>query len=363
VGHAPWNPLFLIFEPTVAWWRWPLFCGTSGLILTLTAVALRIKVATELPEDVTPVLLDPTRVGEETFSDPPLTLKGEKPKLSDTPMALELIALVQRAWDNAVMVKELRVRLRGKLEIASVRAIVFILIIVTVACYQGLPIVPTMFGGSFAKALYGKETVGGAITCCFYLVMLFRALAGGFTTFQAFMVERDKSTLGFLLLTPMSALSIICGKIAGILASSGIFLATLGVWTLLLSLLNLPDLGPIALAVWGGVMLTVVVLILTLGTTTLAVASIFPKIPMQYAGCLWVVLLQVIVQGAIHLGKYIGYFIRTITETLGLSGLELWLLSMVAGTLLTLLAVLVAVLGVRRMRTKDLTFAASKKEN
>ncbi|MCW3095642.1 MAG: hypothetical protein JWL77_1260 [Chthonomonadaceae bacterium] len=161
----------------------------------------------------------------------------------------------------------------------------------------------------------------------------------------------------------MSALSIIIGKLAGILLPGGIFLATLGAWTLLLSLLNLPDLGPVALAVWGGMMLSVLLLILTLGTSTLAVASIFPKIPMQYAGCLWAVLLQVVVQGAINLGKYIGPLVSRVNDSFGLSGFELWLFTMVVSTLTTLLALLLAVLGVRRMRAKDLTFAASKKEN
>lgn len=363
LGHAPWNPIGSLFEPGVVWWRWPLMCGSIGLILTLTAVAMRIRVASVLPENVAPVLLDPTRVGEEVFTDPPLALKGERPKLSDTPLALRLITALQRAWDNAVMVRELRVRLRGKLEFTSVRAIVFILIAVTVTCYQGLPVVPLLFGGAMAKALFGTQTTGGAILCCFYIVLLFRALIGGFTTFQAFMVERDKSTLGFLLLTPMSALSIVFGKIAGILIPGGLFLATLGVWTLLLSLLNLPSLGPITLEVWGGMMLSVLMLILTLGTTTLAVASIFPKIPMQYAGCLWAVMLQVIVQGGINLGRYMVPLISTINDRFGLSGSELWMLSIVSSMLLTLLAILLAVAGVRRMRAKDLTFAASKKEN
>ncbi|MCW3098243.1 MAG: hypothetical protein JWL77_3861, partial [Chthonomonadaceae bacterium] len=294
LGHIPWNPIVSIFEPGIVWWRWPLACGFGGLILTLTAMAMRIKISSVLPENVTPLLLDPTRVGEETFTDPPVMQKGEKPKLSDTPLALRLISALQRFWDNAVTTKELRVRLRGKLEFGAVRAVVILLIAVTLTFYQGLPIIPQVFGGGRSLALFGKQSVGGAILCCFFMVMLFRALIGGFTTFQAFMVERDKSTLGFLLLTPMSALSIIMGKLAGILLPGGIFLATLGAWTLLLSLLNLPDLGPVVLAVWGGTMLSVLLLIMTLGTSTLAVASIFPKIPMQYAGCLWAVLLQVV---------------------------------------------------------------------
>jgi hypothetical protein len=361
--HAPWNQVLGLFEPNAAWWRWPLGCGSLGLILTLTAVAMRVHFSAVLPENVVAVVLDPTRVGEETFSDPPLTLKGEKPKQSDTPLALRLIAGMQRLWDNAVMVKELRVRLRGKLEVASVRAIVFILVAVTVTFYQGLPTIPTMFGGLLAQTLFGKETVGGAILCCFYLVLLFRALVGGFATFQAFMAERDKSTLGFVLLTPMSALSIVGGKVAGILLPSGIFLVCIAAWTLILSLLNLPSLGPVVLAVWGGVMLSAFMLTLTLGMVTMALASIFPKIPMQYAGCLWAVMFQLIVQGAIHLGRYIVSFVSLVNTSLGLSGLGLWLLCLIVAMLLTLLATLTAVFGVRRMRGKDLAFASSKREN
>ena len=361
--HAPWNQISQLFEPGAVWWRWPLLSGSVGLILTLTAVAMRVHIASVLPENVTPVTLDPTRVGEETFSDPPLTLKGEKPKLSDTPLALRVIAAFQRLSDNAVMVKELRVRLRGKLESGVVRAIVFVLAAVTILFYQGLPAIPLAFGGTMAQTLFGTQTVGGAILCCFYLVMLLRAMIGGFVTFQAFMVERDKSTLGFLLLTPMSALSIVLGKLVGILAPGGVFLASLGVWTLLLSLLNLPSLGPVTLAVWGGMMLSVFMLLLTLGMLTMAIASIFRKIPMQYAGCLWAVLIQVVVQGVMHLGRYISSFIVMVNMSLGLGGLGLWVLLMVTAILLTLLAMLLAVGGVRRMRSKDLAFAASKREN
>ena len=363
LAHTPWNPITSLFEAHTTWWRWPLECGSLGLILTLTAVAMRIRFAAALPENVTPVTLDPTRVGEEVFADPPLTLKGEKPKQADTPLALRLIAGLQRVFDNAVMVKELRVRLRGKLEVGSVRAMVFVLIAVTVTFYQGLPIVPELFGGAMAKALFGRQTIGGAILCCFYIVLLFRALIAGFITFQAFMAERDKSTIGFLLLTPMSALAIVSGKMAGMLVPSGMFLAGLGAWTLGLSLLNLSELGPITLEVWGGMMLSALTLVLTLGTVAIAVASLFPKIPMQYAGCMWAVLFQVIVQGSIHLGRYIVRFVATANETFGLSGLELWLLCMVIAVLLSLAATLVAIWGVRRMRKKDLTFAASKREN
>ncbi len=361
-GHLPWLA-GAVFEPGAVWWRWPLMCGAGGLLLTLAAVAMRIRVAAVLPENVTPVLLDPTRVGEETFSDAPLTLKGEKPKLSDTPIALRLIAALQRGWDNAVMVKELRVRLRGKLEFTSVRAIAIILIVITVALYQGIPAVPLFFVGGMAKALFGKETVGGAILCCFYITALFRALIGGFTPFTAFMVERDKSTLGFLLLTPMSALSIVFGKLAGILLPGGLFLATVGVWTLFLSLLNLPDLGLTTLVVWGEIMFTTAVLILTIGVSTLALASIFPKIPMQYAGCLWAILLQVVVQGTVNLARFIVPLVSKIDATIGLSPIEVWLLGIILAILLMLLALFVAVRGVMRMRAKDLTFAASKKEN
>ena len=363
VGQASWNPIGPLFEPNVVWWRWPLMCGVTGLVLTLTAVAMRIKIASVLPENVTPVPLDPTRVGEETFTDPPVSLKGDKPKLADTPFALALIRVLQRCWDNAVMVKELRVRLRGKLESGSVRAIAFILVVVTVTFYVGLPAVPRLFGGGIAGGLFGKETLGGAILCCFYLVMLFRALIGGFTTFHAFMVERDKSTLGFLLLTPMSALSIVFGKLAGILLPGSLFLAMLGVWTLLLSLINLPELGLLALAVWGGAMLSVVALNLVLGMSMLAVASIFPKIPMQYAGCLWAILLQVIVQGTVNLARFVRPLLMQLTAMIGLSSFETWLLGIVCALLVTLLATLIAGFGVARMRKKDLTFAASKKEN
>lgn len=363
LNHAPWNQIGPLFEPNTVWWRWPLECGCVGLILTLTAVAMRIHVSAVLPENVVPTVLDPTRVGEEAFADPPVTLKGERPKLADTPLVLRLIETLQRFWDNAVLVKELRVRLRGKLELASVRAIAIILLVVTITGYQGLPAIPELFGGVLSRALFGQDTIGGAILSCFYLVLLLRALIGGFVTFQAFMVERDKSTLGFVLMTPMSATSIVMGKMAGMLMPGAIFLASLGVWTLILSLVNLPTLGLITLEIWGGMMLSAVMLIVTFGMLSLALASIFPKIPMQYAGCVWAALIQVLIQGTVHLGRYIGPFLVSLTETLGLSGITLWGAGIVLAALVTLVAGLVAVGGVRRMRSKDLTFAASKREN
>lgn len=361
--HAPWAQIGGLFEQGVQWWRWPLECGSVGLILTLTAVAMRIHLSAVLPENVTPVTLDPTRVGEETFSDPPLTLKGERPKLSDTPIALRLIALIQRIWDNAILTKELRVRLRGKLEFSSVRAIFLVLIVVTLTCYQGLPAIPELFGGAMSQGLFGQDTVGGAILCCFYIALLIRGMFGGFVTFQAFMVERDKSTLGFVLMTPMSALSIVMGKVAGILMPASLFMGTLGLWTLVLSVLNIPTLGPITLAVWLGMMATSFTLLITFGMLTLAVVSIFPKIPTQYASCIWIALFQVMLQSMIHLGRYVGWVVRLLNQDFGLNGPALWGIGLLCAAILTLISLLLAVFGVLRMRSKDLTFAASKRDN
>ncbi len=363
LGHAPWNPLTALFAAQTVWWRWPVENAALGLILALTAVAMRVRFTAHMPENVQQVPLDPTRVGEEAFSDPPLTLKGEKPPQSDTPLALRLIRGVQSVWDNGVMVKELRVRLRGKLEISTVRASLVILIVATLTLHQGLPVVAEIFGGAMGKELFGKTTTGGSILSLFYLVLLFRALVAGFATFQAFIVERDKSTLGFLLLTPMSNLGIVVGKLAGMLIPGGIFLLTIGVWTLILSLINLPELGPRTLGVWGGMMLSALALVLTLGMLTMAIASIFPKIPTQYAGCIWAVLFQVIVQGSIHLGRFAIGFISTLNQAIGLGGMGLWLLSLVIAVLLTTLATILSVYGVRRMRSKDLTFAGAKRES
>ncbi len=363
LGHLPWLPLTSLFDPKAAWWRWPLECASVGTALTLTAAAMRIRYTAQMPENVRQVPIDPTRVGEEVFSDPPLTLKGEKLPQSDTPLVLQLIAAIQKVSDNGVMVKELRVRLRGKLDFSTVRGVLILMVAATLTLQLGLPIVPELFGGGMATALFGRMTTGGSIICLLYIAMLLRAMFAGFATFQAFIIERDKSTLGFLLLTPMSNLGIVVGKLVGMLIPAGVFVASLGTWTLVLTLVNLRELGPISLAIWAGMMLSALTLVLTLGMLTMALASLFPKIPTQYAGCMWAVLIQVIVQASIHLGRHLIGYVTAVNQMLGLGGLGLWLLSLVIAVLLTILTTSLSVFGIRRMRSKDLTFAGAKRES
>src|SRR5439155_21344820 len=167
------------------------------------------------------IALDPTRVGDEVFFDPILAQRTENARL-ESPLALRLIEVVQRVSDNPVAVKELRARLRGKLHSQVVRNLGVMFAILTVLLLA-LPAVAQGFGIFLATILFGPALsrtaeLSADVLACWYSGMLWTSVSVGLGILPlVFAPEREKATLGFLLISPMRARSIVLGKAVGLL--------------------------------------------------------------------------------------------------------------------------------------------------
>ncbi|HZT42279.1 MAG TPA: hypothetical protein VFA07_08815 [Chthonomonadaceae bacterium] len=367
--HLSRYPLVLrlwALRPSFLWWMWPVDCGLAGAFLALCALPRTARSPASVPEGA--LALDPTKVGSEVFGDPPLT-KTATAVRSESPLTLRFIAATQRFGDNALTTKELRVRLRGRLHLSSLRRTFLIYLVVSGILGVGLPAIADAFGGGVAAFLYGDAAATAAgpaasVLACFYLALLFVAAGAGFSLLLAFAAEREKATLGFVLLSPMRSRAIVLGKMAGMLLAASPALLTLGAWTLLLSLFLLPALGAISLIAWIEMVLMALSLAVSIGTVMLAIASLFPRaISPASMGLLGWVVLQAIAQIGFHSSRYLRHLARNgTTLAAGQSGL-FWLVTGFVCLLFALLGFLTAVWGVRRMRKGDIAFAASKQEN
>ncbi|HLV81440.1 MAG TPA: hypothetical protein VKT32_14230 [Chthonomonadaceae bacterium] len=363
--YAPVQHL-LALRDSFSWWMWPVDCGLAGAFLALCALPQTAHGPAGVPAGV--LALDPTWTGPEVFLDPPLP-RAEAAVRAESPLALRFIAAIQQFGDNPLTTKELRVRLRGRLQVSAVRRTFLIYLVVSGIFGVGLPSLAEAFGGGVAALLYGDTTVmlagpAANVLACFYLALLFVGAGAGFGLLLAFAAEREKATLGFVLLSPMPARSIVLGKMAGVLLAAGPAFLTLGAWTLALSLFLLPALGAISLIAWAEMVLLALALAVTLGSVTLAIASLFPRTisPAIIAALGWV-LLQVVIQVGVRASGYLRTLARSGVMLAGSESGLYWMLGSVVCLTLTLLGFLVAVWGVRRMRKGDIAFAASKQEN
>lgn len=357
---------WLATRDSFAWWMWPVDCGLAGMFLALWALPRTVRSPASVPEGV--LALDPTIVGLEVFMDPPLA-KAQTTAPSESPLVLRFIAGMQRFGDNALTTKELRVRLRGRLHPGAVRRTFLIYLVVSGILGVGLPAIAQAFGGGVAAFLYGDAAATAAgpaanVLACFYLALLFVAAGAGFGPLLAFATEREKATLGFVLLTPMRARAIVLGKLAGMLLAGSPALLTLAAWTLALSLVLLPVLGLISLIAWIEVVLMALTLAVTIGSVTLAIASLFPRaISPAILGLLGWILLQAFIQIGVQSFRFLRFLAWSGVTLAGGESAFYWLLAVLVCLMLSLLGFLIAVWGVRRMRKGDLAFAASKQEN
>lgn len=355
-----------LFQPAFAWWMWPLDGGLAGLFLSLCGLLMPVRKRREAADAVP--AYDPTQVGEEVFSDA-VSVRTLTAARTDSPLTQRLIGWVQGISDNPVTTKEMRVRLRGKLQPRAVQMLFGFYLLASLALTQGVPMVADAFGSGLAMLLYGTAVPPAAqpaanTLACFSMVELFLAMFAGFGLLLSFAAEREKSTLGFLLTTPMRSRSIVLGKLAGVLLASLPMMGTLILWTLMLSVLVLPSVGVISLMAWIEVTLTAVIISVTIGMILLAVASLFPRgITLVGGSVLGWIFIQVFFQGVIHASRALRYLITSGIVPAGLEGYGLWLAFLAVCLLLTALAMLFAIWGVRRMRKGDVAFAASKQEN
>lgn len=377
-GLAPPPGLLAVFQQS-RWWLWPLVCGGAGVLFLsagyiLTLVGRRKSAATATsPAETTgeTILIDPTQVGPEVFLDRLFEQKEAKAK-EDTPLGMRAVALLQRVFDNPVAVRELRVRLRGKLSRKMIQGLVILFTVVTTGLLAA-PAFSVALGSGLAGLLYGAppspaaEAAASALVC-WYVVLLWSSIGIGLAMLPAvFAPEREKSTLGFLLLTPMRNSSILFGKVIGIFAGNGVSSGLLILATLLLSALFSPVLGPHGFVVWGAVVVTALAMAFTTGMLSLAVAALFPR-SISQGGC-GAFLSMILVQGPMQMLIQSGNFLRRRrgrATAVGLAApifLRYWLISLTVMLLLSLLFLLLALWGLRRMRKGDIAFEASKQEN
>jgi len=229
------------------------------------------------------------------------------------------------------------------------------------------PPLAAAFGEGPAALLYGvvpgQASSLADTTACFYIgLIIFSALVAFYHLF-VFAPEREKSTLGFVLLTPMRSRSIIAGKMLGVLFSAApTWLALVG-WTGALTLMMLPSIGALGIVVWFEVSAMSVALAVGLGMCCLAVASLFPRaISSVGGGALGWLFSQVFVQCFFQFSRGMR---RGAVRQMPVISREygIWAILLTSWAVVTVVAALLAIWGVRRMRKGDIAFSASKQEN
>lgn len=356
------------FYAGLAWQQWVLpglLVGVACTVLGSARVCGLRRKAEPQEENFGIPEFDPTVYGIEVFMDETAAAMDPKQKM-DTPFVLSLVKVVQRTSDNAIASQEIRSRLRGKLDVDSLRNLLILAIIVSVALYQGIPQLATMMGDPLAVLLYGNIANAAIrlvadIQCCWLIVFLLLSICTGFSSLRSFSVERDKSTLGFLLMTPMSATQILNGKALGILISTGTWAMCLGVWTLFLALVVTSVAGLHVLASWAAFIGVCLLIYVAIGIFSLSVGVYLSRITIN-PGC-WsfggIAAVQVIING----GRFIGPWIASLLNDFGITSEQLGYYCIVGGLIVGILFYLVGVRGIKGLRKRDLSFSSAKRDN
>lgn len=218
---------------------------------------------------------------------PPAEGEGRKRKKfvekKDHPLALQLIAWLQRFGDNAIVTKETRVLLRGHLgrdeQIAL--GIVLALILTTVFYYVDMvgDILEAPAQFFFGPQVTGAGRVlGGMVTVSTFILAIAMPLAAATVCGAAFVRERERSTMGFILVTPLSTRTIVLGKYVGLLTPTLLAMAVLTAWNGLLALLLMLFVGPVnALIGWTLAVALPLTLLLLAGVLALAASTLFRR--------------------------------------------------------------------------------------
>ncbi len=160
---------------------------------------------------------------------------------TEYPLAQRIIGWVRDRWDDAVAVKELRILLRGHLGPGELALFGLLLLwIAASSAYRPDAAVAVLEWP--IRIFYGPDLPQAALPWAAHvtlwllgamLLMPLIFLAMGATAFPK---ERDRSTLGFLLVTPLSTGRILWGKLLGTLVPSAMWLAAILAWMLIASL-------------------------------------------------------------------------------------------------------------------------------
>jgi hypothetical protein len=373
-GAAPPPGLVALFATPSPWWTWPLACGAAGAIAAVWIPVRKTfraaeNVVTQVPAP-TAVAVDPAAVGPEVYYDALFEKKDTDAK-SETPAGLRLLNAATRLSDNAVAIKEMRARLRGRLSPALIRGSAFGFGIITILLL-GSPRFTLGLGGGLAQLLYGPLRGATAQTAAsmlsiYYLLMAWFAVSAGLGIMpQAFAPEREKSTLGFLLMTPMRTRSIVAGKTLGLLCGASTSVLLLAFATLALTLLFSPAIGPlVALSVWARAVTVALTLMASMGFLAVGIAALFPR-SINQAGCggaLVGLLIQVPIQLLIHLGRVLGPMSGASSGGSILDSGLFWASVMGGAGAVALLGFGAAMFGVWRLRRRDIAFEGSRQEN
>jgi ABC-type transport system involved in multi-copper enzyme maturation permease subunit len=312
------------------------------------------------------VALDPTLVGREAFMDAPMA-KNAKDAQMESPVVLGLIVALQRVYDNAVATKEIRARLRGKVQPQTILRTFVIFLAVTCALLFIWPQIATAFGAYMAGSLFPNSPTEPALVYASVLSLWYLALCGlspfvgGSLLAGAFAAEYEKSTLGFTLTTPMRASDIAGGKAIGLLIVGGINQAYIALWTLLLSLGFSVQLGlGRSLLIWVQMTGIAALVTITVGLIGLAIASLFPKqITVKSGG----VVQALMVYGVIFAPGLLGVMWTAFVRWIGLPPVTVVLLIVAALVLLAILGMVVAIYGVSRMRLSDVVYSPTRRSS
>jgi len=304
--------------------------------------------------------LDSTRFGDEVFRD----FQTERKTINaqrDSPLTLAFISALEKAYDNAITTKELRTRLRGRLSVPTVELLFVAMLVVSLVAGLILPGFASM-GSGMAELLFGPlpaytfPDLFANILGVWYIALLCVAYSSGYSILpRVFDQEREKSTLGFLLATPMNASSIAFGKLVGLTLTDGLAVWMIGLWTLAMSLpLAILLRSPGVFLGWAEVMLTAVTLQVTVGAIMLAMGSMFPRLTMiRFNGCLRIIVLLMLIQ----IISLFWSIIFVILKFLDWSDFTFWLAFLGICALVTAFALLLAVSAISGMRRRDVALA------
>ena len=362
------NPAVLrlqsLFLSAWPWWVWAAALGLAALPCALLAALMMLRRARRAPKPDGPAF-DPTRVGTEAYLDA-VFAETKAEAEAESPLYRRLIAAVQTVADNAVLIKEMRARLRGKLSFQFLQMAFIACLVITLIAGLGLEQIALAFGSGIARMLYGPRLapsglLWGSVLGCWYIALIILALSTGISFLpQAFSVENEKSTLGFLFSTLLRPPAIVFGKLFGLCVTMGMGFWILTFWTLLMSAALVPLLGLAALTAWGAASLTALTLYLSAGSVVIAVASLFPRINSTKAAT-WLQIL--LFYGMIILPSLFGRWLGSTLGGFGLQGGALWLAGLLLLALLAALALLLTILRVERMQRGDVAFGAARRDN
>lgn len=317
----------------------------------------------QAPEGAFVVTLDPTQVGAEAFNDPKRDSK-EAVGRKDTPTVLRLIRAIQSIYDNAIITKEMRSRLRGLLAKGTIISGFIVAVVLTVACFhQEVARFIRIFGGvSFLLAGpsngSNSEVLMGLLGILFIFYWI-GMIVVGFTTSSAFYTEVQKSTLAFLLTTPMSSLHILLGKWFGILLPAQIFPLGIAIWALIISMILAPLIGVAVMAGWFVAVSCGLAVSLAISSINITISALLPKVSVGKLSWIWMLLF------------YGGFFpvvfswgaISSVLALMQFQGRSFFLGLIIVCLGITVICMLITKSAIDAMRRKDIVFEITKRSN